>query len=42
MEYVEALRDMKQIKEIKKYLKKKHSERDYVLYKVKKAVLHFI
>jgi hypothetical protein len=41
MEYVEALRDMKQIKEIKKYLKK-HSERDYVLYKVKKAVLHFI
>lgn len=31
MEYVEALRDIKQINEIKKYLKK-YSERDYVLF----------
>ncbi|WP_045521943.1 tyrosine-type recombinase/integrase [Neobacillus niacini] len=31
MEYVEALRDIKQINAIKKYLKK-HSERDYVLF----------
>ncbi len=31
MEYVEALRDIKQITAIKKYLKK-HSERDYVLF----------
>lgn len=31
MEYVEALRDIKQINGIKKYLKK-HSERDYVLF----------
>jgi site-specific recombinase XerD len=31
MEYVEALRDIKQINEIKRYLKK-HSERDYVLF----------
>lgn len=31
MEYVEALRDIKQINSIKKYLKK-HSERDYVLF----------
>ncbi|MFS0864896.1 tyrosine-type recombinase/integrase [Fredinandcohnia sp. 179-A 10B2 NHS] len=31
MEYVEALRDVKQINAIKRYLKK-HSERDYVLF----------
>ncbi|MBS4211596.1 MULTISPECIES: tyrosine-type recombinase/integrase [Neobacillus] len=31
MEYVEALRDVKQINAIKKYLKK-HSERDYLLF----------
>ena len=31
MEYVEAVRDIKQINSIKKYLKK-HSERDYVLF----------
>jgi len=31
MEYVEALRDIKQINSIKKYLKK-HSERDFVLF----------
>lgn len=31
MEYVEALRDTKQINSIKRYLKK-HSERDYVLF----------
>ncbi|NWQ41670.1 tyrosine-type recombinase/integrase [Bacillus sp. EB106-08-02-XG196] len=31
MEYVEALRDIKQINAIKKYLKK-HSERDYFLF----------
>jgi site-specific recombinase XerD len=31
MEYVEALRDIKQINAIKKYLKK-HSERDYLLF----------
>ncbi|WHY02881.1 tyrosine-type recombinase/integrase [Neobacillus sp. DY30] len=31
MEYVEALRDIKQINSIKKYLKK-HSERDYLLF----------
>jgi site-specific recombinase XerD len=31
MEYVEALRDIKQINAIKKYLKE-HSERDYVLF----------
>ena len=31
MEYVEALRDIKQINAIKRYLKK-HSERDYVLF----------
>ncbi|QQZ08938.1 tyrosine-type recombinase/integrase [Heyndrickxia vini] len=31
MEYVEALRDIKQINSMKRYLKK-HSERDYVLF----------
>lgn len=31
MEYVEALRDVKQINSMKRYLKK-HSERDYVLF----------
>jgi site-specific recombinase XerD len=31
MEYVEALRDIKQINSMKKYLKK-HSERDYLLF----------
>lgn len=31
MEYVEALRDIKQINAMKRYLKK-HSERDYVLF----------
>jgi site-specific recombinase XerD len=31
MEYVEALRDIKQINSIKRYLKK-HSERDYLLF----------